>query len=53
MQLKYKVTASAFCLGEGLVGCQSTFVQSFCFLNEGKGGLYVKGATFYVSPKLK
>lgn len=53
LQLKYKVTASAFCFGEGLVGCQSTFVQNFCFLNEGKGGLYVKGATFYVSPKLK
>lgn len=53
MQLKYKLTASAFCFGKGLLRCQSMFVESFCFLNEGKGGLLLKGAIFYVLPELK
>lgn len=53
MQLKYKLTASAFCFGEALVRCQSVFIESFCFSNEGKGGLCLKGAIFYVSPELK
>lgn len=46
-------TASAFCFGEGLVRCQSMFIESFYFLNEGKGGLFLKGDIFYVSPELK
>lgn len=53
MQLKYKLTAPAFCFGEGLVRCQSMFIESLGFLNEGKAGFFLKGAISYVSPELK
>lgn len=53
MQLKYKLTASAFCFDEGLVRCESMSIENFGFLNEEKGGLFLKGAVFYVSPELK
>lgn len=53
MQLKYKLTAPAFCFGEGLVRCQSMFIENLGFLNEGKAGFFLKGAISYVSPELK